>query len=91
MVHVTGIVGFVHAYYILDLRHADGWTGYGGRIKSARFSALASVEAPIDIVCCGRALRRGAKRVMVEYSFEFTQNSKTVYSSEQIAMFVLAS
>ena len=24
MVHMTGMVGFVHAYYVLDLRHADG-------------------------------------------------------------------
>ena len=31
MVHMTGMAGFAHAYYVLDLRHSDGWIGYGGR------------------------------------------------------------
>ena len=29
MVHLTGMLGFMHAYYVLGLRHADGWIGYG--------------------------------------------------------------
>ena len=41
MVHMTGMIAFVHAYYVLGLRHADGWIGYGGKINSARFKALA--------------------------------------------------
>ncbi|HZU81894.1 MAG TPA: hypothetical protein VE987_03210, partial [Polyangiaceae bacterium] len=36
MVHVTGIMGFLHAYYVLGLRHESGWVGYGARIHSAR-------------------------------------------------------
>ena len=24
MVHLTGMLGFAHAYFVLDLRHADG-------------------------------------------------------------------
>ena len=39
--HMTGMIGFVHAYYVLGLRHADGWIGYGAKIHSARFRALA--------------------------------------------------
>jgi len=27
MVHVTGMLGFAHAYFVLGLRHADGWIG----------------------------------------------------------------
>ena len=38
MVHLTGMLGFMHTYYILGLRHADGWIGYGGRIYDARFA-----------------------------------------------------
>lgn len=39
MVHMTGMMGFAHAYYVLDLRHRDGRIGYGGRIHGARFKA----------------------------------------------------
>ena len=35
MVHMTGMVAFAHAYYLLGMRHADGWIGYGGRIYDA--------------------------------------------------------
>src|ERR1700676_277547 len=41
MVHMTGMMGFAHAYYLLGLRHADGWIGYGAKINRARFRALA--------------------------------------------------
>ena len=41
MVHMTGMVGFVHAYYVLGLRHHEGWIGYGVKIHHARFHALA--------------------------------------------------
>jgi hypothetical protein len=90
MVHVTGVVGFAHAFYVLDLRHADGWTGYGARINNARYRALATVDAPLEIECQALHVRRGAERVMVKYAFEFRQNDRAVYSSEQTAMFVLA-
>src|SRR5436309_11010941 len=49
MVHMTGMVGFVHAYYVLDLRHRDGWIGYGVRIHHARFHALADMSAPLEL------------------------------------------
>ncbi len=88
MVHVTGIVGFAHGYYVLDLRHADGWTGYGARINDARYRALATVDAPIEIECTALHVRRGAQRIMAKYAFEFRQNEKAVYSSEQTAWFV---
>src|SRR5438067_2372902 len=32
MVHATGMMGFVHAYYVLGLRHHQGWVGYGTHI-----------------------------------------------------------
>lgn len=51
MVHMTGMLGFVHAYYVLDLRHAEGWIGYGGRIHAARFKALAQPGEPMILEC----------------------------------------
>ena len=32
LVHLTGAAGFVHAYYLLGLRHRDGWVGFGTHI-----------------------------------------------------------
>src|SRR5215471_10993389 len=37
MVHATGMMGFVHAYYMLGLRHGKGWVGYGTHIHAAKF------------------------------------------------------
>ncbi len=88
MVHMTGMVGFVHAYYVLGLRHHQGWIGYGGRIYKARYLALAAPGEPL--ILDGRAIRvrRGDTKVFVRYEFEFTQGDKVVYDSEQSAMWM---
>src|SRR5687768_15850455 len=49
MVHLTAMVGMAHAYYLLELRHRDGWIGYGARIRDARFKSLARVGQPIEV------------------------------------------
>jgi hypothetical protein len=89
MVHATGIVGFVHAYYVLGLRHAAGWVGYGARIESARFHNIAHVPGDA-LVLTGRVtqLRKGATRILVKYAFEFHQTDKLVYQSTQTAMWI---
>jgi len=89
MVHATGIVGFVHAYYVLGLRHAAGWVGYGARIESARFHNIAHVPGDA-LVLTGRVtqLRKGATRILVKYAFEFHQADKLVYQSKQTAMWI---
>src|SRR5439155_18280564 len=71
MVHMPGMMGFVHAYYVLDLRHAHGWIGYGAKIHSARFKALARVGAaePLVLECRAQQVRRGDTSVFARYSF----------------------
>ncbi len=88
MIHATGIVGFAHAYYVLGLRHADGWIGYGARIHSARFHAIAGPGEPIVIDCTATKLRRGERRVLGRYSFRFTQGETLVYEGDQTAFFM---
>lgn len=88
MVHATGIVGFAHAYYVLGLRHAEGWIGYGARIHHARFHALAVPGEPIVIECTASRIRRGERRVLGRYAFRFTQGDKLVYEGDQTAMFM---
>lgn len=88
MVHVTGIVGFAHAYFVLDLRHHDGWIGYGARIHQARFHALAQPDEPVFITCTAKQLRKGGKRVLGRYEFRFMQGDTLVYEGDQTAMFM---
>lgn len=88
IVHVTGMMGFLHAYYVFDIRHADGWIGYGAKIHEARFLALANTEAPILLKAWTTRTRRGEKNIMARYRFEFTQGDKVVYEGDQTAMWM---
>jgi len=88
MVHMTGISAWVHAYYILQLRHRDGWIGYGARIRAARFHALARPGEPILIECKATEVRHGGRTVLARYAFAFTQGGALVYSSDQTAMWM---
>ncbi len=88
MVHMTGMVGFVHFYYVVGLRHKDGWVGYGGRIQSARFRALAPPGEPIFIECIGTSERRSDDKILSNYSFRLTQSGTLVYESKQTAMWL---
>ena len=92
MVHMTGMMGFVHAYYVLDLRHADGWIGYGGKIDRAKFLALGTMESPLVLDCTCTRVRRGNKQIFARYEFVFTQEQggQTVklYESQQAAMWM---
>ncbi len=86
MVHMTGMIAFAHAYFILDLRHADGWVGYGAKIHAARFRALAPPGAPLLLSCSAVKLRRGDRSVFARYTFAFTQEGTLVYEGDQSAM-----
>ncbi len=86
LVHATGILGFAHAYYVLDLRHADGWVGFGTHIHGARFRALCVLETPIVADCLCLQVRRFAGNLFARYRFEFRQGETVVYESEQSAV-----
>ena len=88
MVHMTGMVGFVHAYYVLDLKHRDGWIGYGGGIYDARFRALAKPGEPLILEGKVSQVRRSEKNVFARYAFEFFQGNTLVYTGEQSAMWL---
>lgn len=86
LVHMTGMLGFVHAWYLLGLRHRDGWIGYGARIHSARFGDLARTGVPLILRGWTTALRRGRDRVVARYRFEFQQGEALVYRGDQTAV-----
>ena len=86
MVHMTGMVAFVHAYYVLELKHSEGWIGYGGRIHSARFRALARPGEPLVLECRAKQVRRMPGSVLARYDFRFLQADKLVYEGDQTAL-----
>jgi hypothetical protein len=88
MIHATGMAGFAHAYYVLGLRHAEGWIGYGTRIRSARFVALATPGEPLVIECRATQVRRGSKNILARYAFRFHQKDTLVYEGDQTAMWM---
>lgn len=88
MVHMTGMVAFVHSYYVLGLRHGDGWIGYGGRIHAARFRALAPPGEPLVLTCRATQVRAGKKQVLARYDFEFHQGETLVYTGDQTALWM---
>ncbi len=91
MVHMTGVVGFVHAYYVLGLRHADGWIGYGAKIHHARFHALARMGTPLVLKAWATRTRKINGTIMGRYSFEFFQGDTLVYEGDQTAMWAIIS
>lgn len=85
MVHMTGVLGFVHAYYVMDLRHAEGWIGYGVRIHDARFSALAEPGEPLILEGRATRTRKIREQIFVRYALRFTQGETVVYTGDQTA------
>jgi hypothetical protein len=88
MVHATGMLGFVHAYHLLGLRHHEGWIGYGTHLHSAVFRKLVQPGEPIIATCRALKQRLGAERHFVRYAFEFRHEGQICYQSEQSAVWL---
>jgi len=89
MVHATGMLGFIHAYYLLGLRHRDGWVGYGTHIHRVVFRKLVPPGSPIEAMCVATRTRLGKVRHMVRYSFEFRHEGDICYEGDQTAVWML--
>jgi hypothetical protein len=86
MVHLTGMLGFAHAYYVLDLRQDDGWVGFGTNIQEARFGRLVAIGPPLRAECRATRVRRLKENLYVAYAFRFEQEGVIVYQSRQAAV-----
>ncbi|MFT3776447.1 MAG: hypothetical protein QM820_64730 [Minicystis sp.] len=89
MVHATGMLGFVHAYHVLGLRHRDGWIGYGTHIHKVVFRKLVQPGMPILADCQATRTRAGKTRYFVRYRFEFRHEGALCYEGEQTAVWLL--
>jgi hypothetical protein len=88
LVHLTGMLGFVHAYYVLGLRYREGWIGVGALIHKARYPNMALIGKPLELLLKATNVREGNKKKVVTYDFLFTQDGSTVYKSSQTAMWL---
>jgi hypothetical protein len=86
MIHLTGMLGFAHAYFVLGMRHADGWIGFGTNIHEARYGRLATIGPPLILECRATQVRRIRGSVFVTYAFRFEQDRAVVYESRQSAV-----
>jgi hypothetical protein len=88
MVHATGMLGFIHAYYLLGLRHKEGWIGYGTHMHRVVFRKLVSPGSPIEATCEATRSRIGKVRHMIRYAFEFRHEGAICYEGEQTAVWL---
>ena len=88
MVHATGMLGFVHAYHVLGLRHRDGWIGYGTHIHRVVFRKLVTPGSPIFATCQATRTRAGKDRYIVRYRFEMRHEDALCYEGDQTAVWL---
>jgi hypothetical protein len=86
MIHATGIVGFAHAYFLLELRHAEGWIGYGTHIHEARFRRMGKIGSPMILRCTATNVRKIKGSILARYKFRFEQDGDLVYEGDQSAL-----
>jgi hypothetical protein len=90
MIHATGILGFVHAYYVMDLRHAEGWIGYGTHIHEGKFKKMAKVGPAMLLTGTATSVRKIRSAIVARYSFRFEQGGELVYEGDHGAIFTRA-
>ncbi|MDI1433063.1 hypothetical protein [Polyangium sorediatum] len=88
MVHASGMLGFIHSYYLHGMRHAAGWIGYGTHLYQVVFRKLVPPGAPILATCREVRARRGATKHFVRYAFEFRHEGDVCYEGEQSAVWM---
>jgi hypothetical protein len=88
IIHATGMIGFVHAYFLLGLRHRDGWVGYGTHIHRAVFRRMIVPGPPAEASCRATRVRKGKTRYFVRYALEFRQEGALCYQGDQSAVWL---
>jgi hypothetical protein len=85
---VTACLGSLHAWFFHGVRWDEGWVGYGSRIHWAEFRHLAHAGPALDLLSRETAARADARRLVIGYAFDFRQAGRSVYRSEQTALFL---
>jgi hypothetical protein len=91
LIQTTASLAFVHAYYLLGLRHRDGWIGYGTHIHRAVFRQLITPGTPVETTCIATRIRRDGDRYAIRYRFDFRAEGRRCYEGDQTALWFLTS
>ncbi len=85
VIQITGVLGQLHAIYGLNLRPTDGWVGFGTHVHGCKFASLGEIGPPVELV--GEITRSRTIRgtVFTDYTFSFSQEGRSVYTSTQTA------
>jgi hypothetical protein len=89
LIHATAALAFIHAYYLLGLRHRAGWIGYGTHIHRAVFRQLVPPGTEVIASCEATQVRRGKTRIATRYSFEMRTTEGRCYEGDQGGMWLL--
>jgi hypothetical protein len=73
--------------YCLGLRPSAGWVGFGTHLKLARFPTMGVIGPPLDLHLKTLRSRNLRGTVFNDYRFDFVQEGRKVYESEQTAAF----
>lgn len=84
---ITGCVASLHAWFFHGCRWEEGWAGFGSRIHRADFKSIAKIGPPLTVVGRETQTRVGPKRVMMRAAFNYYQEDRLVYRSDQSAFF----
>lgn len=84
-IQLTGTLGSLLAAYVLDMPPAEGWVGFGTHIHEARFPSLGEIGPPVHARATVLKARTVRGTCFVRYRFEFSQEEREVYRSEQTA------
>ena len=87
-IQITGTLGQLLSNYLLDMSSLEGWVGYGTHIHFARFQSLGKIGPPME--CAATLLKKRSFRgtVFTRLEFEFTQEGRRCYHSEQTAAWI---
>jgi hypothetical protein len=96
LIHATGSLGCLHAWFFHGVRWDEGWSGFGNRIHRADFKRLARVGPPLRLESRETQSRVGSRRLVIRFEFRFWQRQGTapdakealVYAGDQTAMFL---
>ncbi|MBW2523891.1 MAG: hypothetical protein JRI23_06945 [Deltaproteobacteria bacterium] len=88
ILHATGMLGFVHAYHVLDLRFADGWVGYGTHVHRGIFRRMILPGDAVQASCQATRARMGKDRHFIRYRLEFRSDEGLCYEGDQSAVWV---
>jgi hypothetical protein len=86
IVHVTGMVGWAHAYHLEGLRHHEGWAGFGTRIHNAAFRKMVTLGPPLFCKARAKKTRNISGKLFTTYEMSFEQEGQVAYESEQSAI-----